>query len=59
MAREADLGIEGAVRPGTWTPLRLQVNNRTSELRYAAVEWLVKDVDGDVVIARRECEHRC
>jgi hypothetical protein len=54
LKRELDVGLEGAVRAGTWAPLRLQVVNKTGGLRYAAVEWLVFDVDGDVVISRRD-----
>lgn len=48
-----DIGLEGYVREGTWAPLRLTVRNATRQLRTVAVEWIVHDVDGDVILARR------
>lgn len=50
----ASLGLDGAVRLGTWTPLRVTLNNRAAEPRAVIVRWLLNDADGDRVFAQRQ-----
>lgn len=48
------VGLDGQVRPGTWTPIRLRLTNHASEPRQVVCRWLLEDFDGDRVIARRQ-----
>lgn len=47
------VGLEGHVRPGTWTPMRLTLTHHGVEPRSVEVRWLLHDFDGDRVAARR------
>ena len=47
------VGLGGVVRPGTWTPLLAQLENRGAEPRQVICEWIVPDADGDPVHVRR------
>lgn len=46
------VGLGGAVRPGSWTPLRVNLDNQ-GERREVVVQWRLADVDGDQVLATR------
>ncbi len=47
------LGLEGFARVGTWTPIRLSLENQGAEPRQVVCRWLLKDADGDRVHAER------
>ena len=47
------IGIGGLVRPGTWTPMRLTLQSLAADNRAVYCRWLLKDHDGDQIIARR------
>lgn len=47
------VGLDGVVRPGTWTPIRLSLENRSSETRPVVCRWVLNDYDGDRVVAQR------
>lgn len=49
-----DLGVNGVFRAGSWTPLRVTVNNGSKLDRRVIVEWELMDVDGDLVQMQRE-----
>ncbi|MEX0775916.1 MAG: hypothetical protein WD042_09420 [Phycisphaeraceae bacterium] len=48
-----DVGLAGYYRPGTWTPMRVTVENKAASARRAIIEWNYNDSDGDQVQARR------
>lgn len=48
-----DIGLKGTVRPGTWTPARIVLTNRTSDPRVVRCQWVFADADGDEVLAHR------
>ncbi|QQE11972.1 hypothetical protein JD969_00415 [Planctomycetota bacterium] len=50
----SDLGIEGVVRRGTWTPLRVTLLSNGAEHRTVLCRWRYEDADGDTVVAQRE-----
>ncbi len=52
VARE-QVGIGGVARPGTWTPMRVALNNPSPDPRRVALQWSVSDSDGDTVLAQR------
>ncbi len=43
------VGIEGRVRPGTWTPMRLELRSHAADARAVDCRWLLEDADGDLV----------
>ncbi|MBB6431163.1 hypothetical protein [Algisphaera agarilytica] len=47
------LGLDGYVRPGTWTPIRLSVDNLAADDRDVIFRWEHRDEDGDRVSAER------
>lgn len=47
------VGIGGVVRAGSWTPLCVELDNRSSQPRRVVCEWVYPDADGDQVGARR------
>ncbi|MFW6060551.1 MAG: hypothetical protein ACODAQ_10235 [Phycisphaeraceae bacterium] len=47
------VGIGGRLRLGEWTPIRVTLTNRGSEPRAVICRWLLRDYDGDEVIAQR------
>jgi len=47
------MGLKGVVRPGYWTPLRFEVENRTGSSPEVACQWVLNDYDGDRVLATR------
>ena len=47
------IGVGGQVRLGDWTPIRLTLQNQSSEPRVVVCRWLLHDFDGDRVVARR------
>ncbi|MEM9417903.1 MAG: hypothetical protein AAGA25_02465 [Planctomycetota bacterium] len=47
------LGLDGYVRPGTWTPLRLSVDNLAADDRDVIFRWEHRDEDGDLISAVR------
>jgi hypothetical protein len=47
------IGLGGVVRPGTWTPMRVTLNNPSPDPRQVAVQWAISDSDGDTVLAQR------
>jgi hypothetical protein len=49
--RPNDLGLDGYVRPGTWTPLRLTLDNPSPAPRRVLCQWVLTDSDGDTVLA--------
>ena len=48
-----NVGVAGTLRPGTWTPMRIEVDNPASNNRVVLCRWLLEDADGDVVLAQR------
>ncbi|MEX0744373.1 MAG: hypothetical protein WD118_02120, partial [Phycisphaeraceae bacterium] len=48
-----DVGMDGVVRPGSWTPLRLTLRNQAAEPREVVCRWVVQDFDGDAVYMQR------
>ena len=46
-------GLDGYIRPGTWTPIRLSVDNLAADDRDVTFSWEITDQDGDRVIAQR------
>ena len=49
----ADIGLGGVVRPGSWTPMRVRLSNRSATLREVRCRWVLTDIDGDRVQAWR------
>lgn len=47
------VGIAGNLRPGTWAPMRVEVDNPATNNRVVFCRWLLADADGDTVIAQR------
>ncbi len=47
------LGLAGQSRLGAWTPIRITLENRSSEPRQVLCRWLLNDADGDRVMAQR------
>jgi len=47
-------GIGGIVRPGSWTPMRLIIDNTNGPTRQVIVGWSLKDMDQDTVFAQRK-----
>ncbi len=47
-----DVGLGGLFRPGSWTPIRSELANRSMVDRQVRATWLLEDVDGDEVHAR-------
>lgn len=47
------VGVGGVVQPGRWTPMRLEMTNRSSQLRPVVARWILSDEDGDEVLAER------
>ena len=48
-----DIGLGGIVRPGTWTPLLVTLENRSAKIRKVRCQWVLSDIDGDRVQAHR------
>ena len=46
-------GLDGAIRPGAWTPIRLSIDNLSADDREVFVAWEHRDADGDRVVAQR------
>lgn len=51
--RSEDVGLAGYVRPGTWAPMRLTLDNPSGEPRRVICRWTVPDSDGDQVLCDR------
>ena len=49
----ADLGFDGVMRAGTWTPARLTLEYQGGASRGVLCQWLLRDVDGDQVKMQR------
>ncbi|MEE9212690.1 MAG: hypothetical protein V3U29_08560 [Phycisphaeraceae bacterium] len=47
------VGLGGLIRPGTWTPIRLTLANQSSRPRQVRCQWVLADIDGDLVVAER------
>lgn len=47
------LGLAGVVRPGSWTPLLVTLDNRSPKVRRVRCQWILPDADGDQVQAQR------
>lgn len=47
------VGLDGFVRPGAWTPIRLSVDNLSADDRDVFLRWQHSDEDGDRVTAER------
>ena len=48
------LGFEGDVVESQWTPMRLTLTSRAAEPRVVLCRWLLRDQDGDRIVAERE-----
>ncbi|MEM6757115.1 MAG: hypothetical protein AAF586_08105, partial [Planctomycetota bacterium] len=46
-------GLDGTIRPGSWTPIRLSVDHLAADDRDVRFQWEHRDEDGDLVIAER------
>ncbi len=47
------VGIQGHVRFGQWTPMRLTLTNQSAQPRTVVCRWVLEDADGDEVIYQR------
>ncbi len=47
------VGVGGVVRPGSWMPLQIRVDNTAGSHRRVRCQWLLSDIDGDRVVAGR------
>lgn len=47
------LGLAGQSQLGAWTPVRLTLENQSSQPRQVLCRWLLSDADGDRVTAQR------
>lgn len=47
-------GLDGFIRPGSWTPIRLSVDNLAADDRDVVFRWEHLDEDGDRVTAQRK-----
>ncbi len=47
------IGLAGQALPGAWTPVRIELDNRSSQARQVLCRWLLEDADGDRVLAQR------
>lgn len=47
------VGLDGYIRPGAWTPIRLSVDNLSADDRDVFLRWEHHDEDGDRVTAER------
>lgn len=50
----AHVGIQGIVRPGTWTPMRITMDNTNGTTLSVVVSWSLQDMDKDQVLAQRQ-----
>ncbi|WP_145077403.1 hypothetical protein [Poriferisphaera corsica] len=50
----SDIGLGGIVRPGTWTPVRLNLVSNAAEPRAVICQLRMRDDGGDVVLMQRE-----
>lgn len=50
----AYVGIGGIIRPGSWMPARLTIDNTSGSTRQVIVGWSLKDMDQDTVFAQRK-----
>lgn len=50
----AYIGIGGVIRPGSWMPTRLVIDNSLGPTRQVVVGWSLKDMDQDTVFAQRK-----
>lgn len=50
---KVQVGLDGLARPGGWTPLRLTLENSSSEPLQVHCRWTLTDADGDIVLANR------
>ncbi len=48
-----DVGLGGCVQDGQWMPMHLTLTNQSAQVRNVEARWLVRDEDGDEVIASR------
>jgi hypothetical protein len=46
-------GLDGYIRPGSWAPIRLSVDNLAADDREVLFRWELDDPDGDRVVAER------
>ncbi len=46
-------GLDGYMRPGHWSPIRLSIDNRAADDREVLLSWELADEDGDRVLAQR------
>ncbi|MEM8738191.1 MAG: hypothetical protein AAGG38_06895 [Planctomycetota bacterium] len=46
-------GLDGLIRPGSWTPIRVTVDNLSADDRDVFLRWELRDGDGDRVVAQR------
>jgi len=47
------LGIEGVARAGDWSPARLTLSSSELAARAVVCRWLIRDADGDRLVAER------
>lgn len=47
------VGLQGIVQPGTWTPLRVTLHNEAAQPRQVVCQWMLPDADGDMIYAQR------
>lgn len=49
-----DIGLNGYVKPGEWTPLRVTLDNQASAVVAVVCQWEYIDADGEQVFANRK-----
>lgn len=47
------VGVQGVVRPGAWTPMRVSLDNHGADPKRVRCRWVLNDGDGDRVYAQR------
>ena len=50
----AAVGFQGIVRPGSWTPMRITIDNTAGSTRQVIVSWELQDMDKDQLFAQRK-----
>ena len=48
-----DIGLGGAVRPGSFTPMLVTMQNRSANPRRVRCRWIMPDIDGDPIVHER------
>lgn len=50
---DVGLGVPSHMRPGCWTPLRVNLISRGQAVRQVVLQWVLRDVDGDYIVSEQ------